>query len=175
METPEQHITPEIMPDPPRPQMLSVLCILTWVLSGLFGLRLLADMVITPSQESINQQLAKMEEAGVGMTETIQAVFESIQTTEYKVALILIFLTLILSSFGAVLMWRLKKSGFYIYVAGEILQYIGFYMILNIFSPVFAPAGITLGQMAGSMIVFFGLFDAVFIGLYASRLKYMKN
>ncbi len=163
------------MRDPPRPQMLTVLCVLTWVLSGLTGMRLIADMFIHPPQEEINQQLAQLGEASQGMAEAIQTIFDSIQTTEYKLALVVIFLTLALSSYGAALMWQLKRKGFYIYVAGEILQYIGFYMILNLFSPLFVSFGVSLGQMTVSMLVFFGLFDVLFISLYASRLRFMKN
>jgi hypothetical protein len=68
-----------------------------------------------------------------------------------------------LCTYGAILMRRLKKSGFTIYVVGELLPFVAGLLFIG------------TSTFTGFRLVFGVFFVALFIILYASQLKYMKN
>ncbi len=73
------------------------------------------------------------------------------------------------------MMWKLQKRGFYIYLAGELLPYLGFLVAGKETMAMMGSAGGSTGQMAGMVVVVLMLlFDAVFIIMYAVNLKKMN-
>ncbi len=72
-------------------------------------------------------------------------------------------LAALLTLSGALLMWRLKKSGFYLYIGGVL---VGLIVPLVIYGNNFLAVGIS------SFGAFFGL---IFIALYALNLKSMNR
>jgi hypothetical protein len=77
------------------------------------------------------------------------------------------------SAFGAYLMWQLKRSGFFIYVAGELLPYLSFaFGGTDELSAAGAMSGMG-SAMVGIVIGVMLIFDAAFIIMYAVNLKYM--
>ena len=139
-----------------RPVFLKVLCILTWVGCGvgLFG-----GLIQLWSYSAIN---------------AVADAFDKTNQTTYFGALfwqsIATFASAIICAIAAVLMWRLKKIGFFIYIFGEILPSIAsLYMFLSISN----EAGI------GQEFAFIGtafsfVFPIAFIIMYGVNLKHMK-
>jgi hypothetical protein len=132
-----------------RPSSLSLICILTFIFSGLacfssLFIPLFPDLVIEflKSKPGYDEAL---------MTETILLVKAG--WAYYLINFLLAFS----SVFGAVLMWKLKKIGFHFYaLANSVL--------------LFVPT-----IFFGLIISWFGIFLAgSFIALYAFHLKYMS-
>jgi hypothetical protein len=127
---------------PARPTLLTVLCILTFIGSGL---GLLAYLLLAALFGAMSDMLASIPGFSGLMTGGI-ALFA------------IMFLLAFVSLFGAIKMWGLKKIGFYMYAAAQIL------MIIVPF--IFIPE---------TPVSIFGIvITAAFIGLYASNLKVME-
>jgi len=127
---------------PARPTLLTVLCILTFIGSGL---GLLAYLLLAALFGAMSDMLSSIPGFSGLMTGGI-ALF------------VIMFILAFVSLFGAIKMWGLKKIGFYMYAAAQILMII----VPIIFIP---EAGIS---------VFGIVVTAAFIGLYASTLKVME-
>ncbi len=125
----------------PRPVLLTVLCILSFIGSGLSVITFLALIIGAGRLMELLSFMPGMAEGGAGAIGYL------------AIALILNIGTLT----GAILMWGLKKIGYFIYVAAYVLQF-----ILPI---VF---GVSTFSILGLVIM------AVFVILYGINLKYMK-
>lgn len=66
---------------------------------------------------------------------------------------------------GAVMMRKLKKDGYWLYIAGQVLPWIGNFLILG--------AGYFSGQMVGT--IFMLLVALLFIVLYTTQRKNLVN
>lgn len=131
-----------------RPTFLTVICILTFIGSGLGVLGGLIGLLLTGMADSLTSIPglgAAISNAAIGgVTYTI-------------IGLLLSGASL----FGALQMWKLKKMGFFIYLIAQILMLI----VPFIFLPsIFAMAG----------LIFNILFTAGFIVMYAVNLKHLK-
>lgn len=94
-----------------RPAFLTVLCILTFIGSGLGLLFALLGLVAAGAIESWASSIPGMSSAlGVGIVRSVITI-----------------VLLAASLYGAITMWKLKKLGFYIYaVANVVLLVMGF-------------------------------------------------
>lgn len=146
------------------PKGLNVLTILTFIGCGVFGIFTLLTPVITTfmlkimdkasssGQELSAKQVADMEKSR-HMMELTQA---------NMIPVVLIGMAgIILCLIGAVMMRKLKKDGFWIYVAGQILPIAGG----------FAVMGTAQYTSVWSYLAF--IFPALFIFLYSQQRKYM--
>ncbi len=105
-----------------RPVFLTVLCILTFIATGLGLLFGVIGLVAAGAIEAYAQYLPM----GTGIS-----IFETI-----------IFIVLVAASlYGAILMWKLQKLGFYIYAGVNIIALI---MSFSIFSLVITAAFIVM-------------------------------
>jgi hypothetical protein len=85
------------------------------------------------------------------------------RTYDNRVAILILGLVAIfLCVYGAVMMRQLKKSGFYLYVIGEILPTIATYIFVG------------AAALTGFGLIFTVFLTALFIIMYATQLKYMK-
>ena len=154
-----------------RSEFLTVLCVLTFVnaiyhiVSGAISIFAAGD-----SEEEIGEARQQMEE--VMQTEEVPGFLESflggamdgaVLAAENAVLLgtgeILLFAAI---GIGALLMWQLKKVGFYIYTAANVVWLI------------FTPVVLDFHAFAlyGAIAVF--IFVALFVGMYAANLKQLK-
>jgi hypothetical protein len=121
-----------------RPQMLTVLCILSFIGSGLAGLSYFLMWAtyyeILPVLEEMTEQCPAFE------------MFLNTGRNFYLTGFILYFL----SFFGVSLMWRMRKAGLHFYIASQM-------MILIM--PLFYIAGYPLPYLDGAVTL-------VFISLY---------
>ncbi len=157
-----------------RPTFLTVLCILTFIGSG-WGV-----ISSTMGYFAANSQAAVVETARKNADESLKnaaAGNESYSKIAEQMTNSLSFLSpenlknsalagiggAILCLLGAFMMWKLKKTGFYSYVAGTLVGIIAPIMIFGM-GNIFA-----LGTT-----IFVSFFGILFVVLYGLNLKYMK-
>jgi len=149
------------------PGMLNVLTILTFIGCGLAYLSTLWGFYQSTNYESerakLEENLDQLGDSGLG--KAMEGSIEILQKShEYRYILLLsglLFTTLCL--IGALQMRKLKKSGYTLYVIGEI-----------------APVIITAALMGFSLIggittIFAAVFALLFVILYSTQRKYLVN
>lgn len=145
----ENIFIPEPQPKKLRPQFLTVLCILTFISTGISLLGALIIPVIADAVLSIIKTAPGMD----AQTSADAAIVLTAGWAYYMT----VFLVTLLALIGAVMMWNLKKNGFH------------FYTIANII--LFCLPIMWLGMPFNIGAAFF---PAMFIGFYAMHLKYME-
>lgn len=130
------------------PGFLKTLCILTWIGSGLGAL---AYLLLVVAFGVIADALADLPGLGGVLGGGIA-----------------IFAVLLLAAVGKIVaaaqMWKLKKTGFYIYTVCELTAFIlGYILVKDV------PA-----DQGGGFPTMALVFSAAFIAMYAANLKHMK-
>ena len=169
-----------------RPQFLQVLCILTFIGVGImlalsaWGIKKTFLLTDQEKQTAIEQTVAQVlqtnpdaDEDHVSYVLTESAKYEKMN---WYVGVAGNILTLL----GALMMWQMKKIGFWLYVAGELLPYVLPLAICGTASYTAAmDAGAVWGGMAakiGSMVfAFVIIFDIAFLIMYSLNLKHLKS
>ena len=129
-----------------RPELLTVLCILTFIGSGL---GVLSNFFVSTSYSSVQELAASGVLKFPGMD-----IFLSIDQSYFVTGFILFSVSL----FGAYKMWKLKKIGFHFYTIAQILLLIVPYMYIS-----------------NNGFPYFGfIISATFVILYGKNLKYMS-
>lgn len=167
------------MNDDKRPTFLTVLCILTFIGSG-FGILsgLISFTGLNDIEEAMNNARAQAADpvSQTILEEIDVAGMQKIQTW----ANILGLLASVLCLAGALIMWRLKKFGFILYVAGHAATIFGAYIALGIMQkmgdmlPGEAVGGL-MQSMGAAVMVITILFSIGFIVMYGVNLKAMKK
>ena len=162
-----------------RPTLLTVLCILTFVGSSWLIITNVWSYSTASKSAKMFSEVMRREGASTRQSDTViqkkkkdnhsmfgekMMVSVSKIMTEQNIrknaigAIISGLFTLV----GAILMWRLRRNGFYFYVAGVIIGLIvPFYLFGN-------------NLIAIGMSVFSGFFGLVFIALYALNFKNLR-
>lgn len=132
-----------------RPQLLSILCVLTFLSTGLG----IFTSILTPMiSDYLVEFITSMPGYEQNLTEEGMVMLKA-GWGYYLVSLVLISLSL----FGAIKMWKLKRIGFHLYTIANLLLF----CLPSIFlSMDFNLIGLVL--------------PGLFIGLYAIHLKYMN-
>ncbi len=146
MEPESSFQNPSEVPGKKRPQLLTFLCILTFIGSGL---AFLTYIIVSFSYEEFMSALQEFNRDIPGLEDLKKA-----NHGFFIIGMILYAFSL----FGATRMWRLRKSGFHFYTMAQVLLLIQPYVYLKI---------------QGFPVIQF-LLTAIFIGLYAVNLKYME-
>ncbi len=159
---------------PTRPTFLTVLCILTFVVSGYFFVQSLIGVFINNSMDTatfneVTEQLYEsMDEMEGEQREFMQRIIDGMQVTvnaviENAVTLgIIEMLASLLGIFGAILMFRLNKKGYYLYILAK---------IIGVIAPL-AIIGVNILTL--SLYGFTALIGILFIVLYGVNVKYMR-
>lgn len=159
---------------PERPTFLTVLCILTFVVSGYFfvqsliGIFVNSSMDMTSFNEVTEQLYESMEEMEGEQRVFMQRLIDGMQITvnaviENAVSLgIFEMITSLLGILGAVLMFRLNKKGYYLYIIAK---------IIGVVAPL-AIIGVNI--LTISLYGFIAIIGILFIVLYGVNLKYMR-
>ena len=157
-----------------RPTFLTVLCVLTWVLSGYtiltvpFDYFLSTEIDASSLQTGINETMAGMAEADPNIAEMLEGFMMSIGETVSNtidnagwIATMELLVALI-SAFGAYLMFKLRKLGFWVYLIAKVLGLIAVLAFLgvNMFTMIF--------------VSFAGFIGLIFIIFYGVNLKHMS-
>lgn len=166
--TPEPAATPSA-PSGGRGAFLTVICILTFIGSS-FGLLgsifsyATADYNAAMASEAVSTMQTQMDDQNTPsfFKEMLGSMAGKMNPGTIKKSALLKLISCLLTLFGAIMMFKQKKSGFYMYVAGTII-YVG--------APIMVISGFI--GIAGAM--FAGLIGTAFIIMYAVNLKYMNK
>ena len=145
-----EELTPQQLPEaqPKRPNLLTTLCILTFIGSGM---QLFSSLVIAGFYDifvQIAQEFAeKFKMPGIDQLREVKPVFFLVSAILYTGSVA-----------GAILMMRLKKTGFHVYTVSQILLILSPMYFMHQSSP-------------GTLEI---LLSALFIFLYSLNLKIMK-
>jgi len=139
-------------PESERPQFLKILCILSFVASGLL---LLIYAIGTLSLIMNEEIIGTFWNEAIKVQPVLENVDPIIFFHEFGMLCIYSLILNIISLIGIIMMWRLNKIGFYIYVFAEITAN-------------FLSLNLNTGEQnqAYSGLVFYIFIDLIFIGLY---------
>ena len=141
---------------PKRPTFLTVLCILSFVAAGfsiIGGLVMGAGSAMVNS-DAVQDAMASDPNAAANMEQASAAMAEAgLSTGAIWLGVALTLIGLI----GVIMMWKLKKTGFYVYTGAQ---------VLGIVSPMFMGGSISFGFMT--------IVSVLFIVLYGLNLKHMS-
>lgn len=133
-------------PRPKRPQLLTILCIFTFVGSGMGVLGFFTVLVnYEASMEALKVFYADLPEASF-LLNAPQEFF------------LITFILMVFSLAGAILMWNLRKIGFHFYTSSQLI-----YLILPF---------IYFNNETNPMLNI--ILTALFVYLYARNLQYMR-
>lgn len=151
----------------PRPILLTALCVLTFIGSGFGVFGNLMAMFAAPFMDLF--QPSMLDEAYSQLGNDPGDMFAK-EALDMVLVVIDNFLAITLSKFifcalslvGAIMMFQMKKIGFYLYIAAQV----GFLFI--------GPVFIGWNLFVSMALLFSGFFSVLFIALYAIHLKHMS-
>lgn len=159
-----------------RPTFLTVLCILTFLGSGwgivdsvidYFSAETAGDAIemveetMDDAMDEIDDNDDMSEKQKDFITNMMGGITESLTPENIRKSSIVNCLSCLLTLFVAILMWQLKRNGYFLYIAGIAIMVIGMAVIFK---------GI-IGLAAAGATAFIGV---LFIVLYGVNLKHMK-
>lgn len=161
---------------PQRPEFLKVLCILSFIGIGIMLLMSLAGLPkLFQSPEMRMAEMEKMEQISPGFMDKMAPLLNDPNYTAKAVSKFAIDLLLqVLSLIGVIQMWKLRKKGFYLYMAGELLPYLSGFIFASQSMAVFNALPSTIASLAYVVIAIVVLIDLAFIFMYSRNLKYMS-
>lgn len=166
----------QAMQEPKRPQLLTVICILSFIMCGI-GLLGGIYNIIQNTPEKMAESVEQVRQFSPEMADKMEESFLAMQESTYiQISPYLNLVYALVSFLGVLMMWKLQKKGFYLYLAGELLPYLGFIVAAKeSMAAMDMMGGGGAGQMAGIVMVgLMLLFDAAFIIMYAVNLKKMS-
>lgn len=170
----ENQFTNDIQ-SPARPGFLSTLCILTWICSGLLFVSTIMGLLTQPSEQEKQLQIERMRAVSEVAAQKMEEAMAGQGSFEQIINQVLGLVGMGLSSLGAWLMWQLNKKGFYFYLAGELIPYIGMISGGKAAFAVFQSMGSAGNAIMYTILVLLVVSDAAFILMYGLNLKHMSN
>ncbi len=156
-----------------RPTFLTVLCILTFIVSGYHLITgiigLFGDQSFDPVQMAeINEQMSEAMDGADASTRafienfmnSIAATMRSAVANATAIAWFGILASL-LSIGGAYLMFKLRRVGYYVYIAAKVVGILGVLLFLG------------LNMLTLTATIFLAIVATLFIFLYGTQRKYM--
>lgn len=154
-----------------RPTFLTVLCIITFVVSGFMflssiysGITYNKEEQIAANEATLEQLLQMASEDETGAMEGVIPAMETFNTENVDYATLMVTINIIsalLSLLGAIFMYKMRKTGFHLYIGSKVIG-----LIPLLFFTLSMPVFLTYG--------FFIFFTAVFVFLYSRNLKYLS-
>ena len=156
---------------PKRPAFITVLCILTFVGAGI---GLLSSLFSLFTLGQLQSTMDTFDRIGSGFNDS-----DNDLTDVYKWQKIQVYLSLLGNGMclaGALLMWKLKKAGFFIYVPGQIIPFFGAVMVFTSMSGMMDSTigGGFFGMASALGLIFAAIFPLAFIIMYGVNLKHLK-
>ncbi len=157
----------------PRPGFLTVLCVLSFITTGLGVLTNLFNFVSGPQSEeemleakvALTQSISTFNDAGMSslaeMFEKLQAMTEQVNDNFYLAAIISL-VTVVIGLFGVLKMWQGFKIGFHLYIGYCLLSIAGLYFYVS------------AENIPTAVVVWNLVLSALFIFLYSRNLKWMR-
>lgn len=158
----------------PRPNFLTVLCVLSFVFIGfslVFGLFSLTKGPLSEDQmiaqkviflEQADEMRANDLEGFAVMMEKISHMTESLNSNFYANSILSVFI-MVLGLFGVIRMWNGFKIGFHLYIAYSLLTIIQLYFFV---SPEYIPTFIVIWNL---------VISGLFVLMYSINLKWLTK
>lgn len=164
------------VPAKKRPDFLSVICILSFIGCGIAFLGGIYS-IIQNTPENMAKNIEQVRAFNPVMADQLEENMIAMQDNVYmQIAPYLNFVYLLLSFLGVLMMWKLNKKGFYLYIAGELLPYIPMLVMGKQTISMMGSMGGGGAQAIGIVVLVCMLvFDIVFIAMYGANLKHMKQ
>ena len=155
--------------NPVRSTFLTVLCVLTFIGSGWGVIGAVrsyvgADTISSVANGAMDQAKENMgDQAPNFLKQLMSSVSAGLSPESIRKSAIFKLVSCLLTLLGAIMMWNLKKTGFYLYIAGTVVMAIGPLVVFGNGMP---------GMMGAGGAGFIGV---VFIAMYAANLKDMQS
>lgn len=160
-----------------RPTFLTVICILSFIGCAIAVLGGIYNVVKnTPEQKA--QSIEQIRSINPVMADQMEENMVALADSPYAtVAPYLNLVYALITFMGVLMMWRLNKKGFYVYLVGELLPYLFmliFWKETAMMMNATGGAGFVQTIVIVSMVLMV-VFDIAFFVMYAMNLKHMKN
>lgn len=159
----EQQYTPQ---PPKRPIFLKVLCILTFVGSGLGILSALMNLLMSDMTRESFEMMSALSDSNPFFDSLGFDIEAMIRWQNYMNIANLIGSLMCLA--GALLMWNLKRVGYFIYIPGGVIP-----LVVSAIGVQYMMSG-WLASFGIMGVVINGMFTAAFIVMYGVNLKHLK-
>ena len=165
----------EAMSAPKRPQFLTVLCVLSFIMCAFLFLSGVWN-AIQNTPEHLLESAEQVRSFSPEMADQIEQQAVAMQESTYMQIRPYLDLVFVLITFlGVLMMWKLNKKGFWLYLVGELAPYLGLIFAAKETMAMMNSSG-KAGQIGGAIaIVLMVIFDIAFIAMYAVNLKHMKQ
>jgi hypothetical protein len=153
------------------PPFLKVLCILTFVGAGVGILGAIYAMFMQGFTLRMLENSSNAYQSNPFLKAFDNTEYISVLKKWGQINNLLALLGSGLCLFGALMMWKMKKSGFFLYVSGQILPFIGLYGLMGGILPNSSGplAGfVVFGQVVGV------IFPLAFVIMYGLNYKHLK-
>jgi hypothetical protein len=162
--------------EPKRPEFLKVLCILSFIGVGIILLMSLAGIPkLFQSPEMRMAEMEQMEQISPGFMEKMAPIMNDPNYTLKATSKFILDLLLnITSLIGVIQMWKLRKKGFYFYLAGELLPYVTSVIFAGQSMGMLNSLPPMIMNIAYVFIALMVILDLVFIFMYSRNLKHMS-
>ena len=159
---------------PKRSQFLTVLCILSFVMCGL---KLLTSVysVYQNSPANMQKSIEQVRDINPEMADQLENNMIEMETNTYlKLSPYFEIIYTLLSFFAVLMMWNLKKNGFYMYSIVEIIPYISLFFVntKSISIPGLSSSSASSIMVISTFVMI--LIDLIFVYLYFRNLKNMN-
>lgn len=157
----------------PMPELLKVLCILTFISTGLNALFGIINIASGPQSEDfvIEQQIAMAKQKGL-MEDVDMPYFANFfdqmsnviveRNENFYFASIVDLMTVVIGFFGALLMFRGRKIGFHLYIIYSLLSVGGIYLYIS-------------AENVSSLIIISNLvMSGAFVFMYSRSLNWLR-
>ncbi len=160
--------------NPQRSENLKILCVLSFIMCGLMILTGIYN-IYQMQPEVMQQQVEQLREVYPVMANQLEDSMLAMQDNAYlKLTPYLSIGYYLLSLFGVILMWNLKRKGFYIYAIAEILPYFGF-VFGGSEQMKLVGGGMVTGNTIMAATVMMIAIDLIFVFLYSKEIKNMEQ
>jgi hypothetical protein len=141
-----------------RPGFLTTLCVLSYIGCGLGIIGGIFNLVTLPGQIEGIKALIEMTAGMAALGPELEAQVKALENYGMLSAGLSLAGSLV-CLFGVIKMWKMAKTGFYIYTVGQIIAIVGTFLVMG------------TSWLASPIIM---VFPILFIVLYALNLKHMK-
>jgi hypothetical protein len=152
-----------------RSTFLTIVCVLTFLGSGWGVLSCIrgyfrADIVSEQAAASLDRAQDKIDNPNTPnfVKELISSAAQSANPESIRLSSVLQFISCLLTLTGAIMMFTLRKVGFYLYIAG---------IMLSIGAPLITGKGLV--AIIGASV--YALIGVIFIAMYGANLSDMKK
>ena len=174
METTLENLNPDEIQTGGRPKFLKNLCILSFIWCGVVLFFSVWGMIMN-TPENMAERIEQIRPMNPKMADQMEEQMIGMQEDTYMQISPYLGIVYLLGSFlGVLMMWKLNKKGYYLYLASEILPYTGFLFMMGdgpSFNIGFGGESMkVVGIIFGILAV---LIDVGFMVMYGMQVKHM--